>query len=320
MDKRLVDWLKVHYKALILFLFISGLSTALGFALENVFFRGLVFELTLPILLPPALFLLAFFFTLSSLIIFSLVVPENLRLVGYVLAALGFSLAFLLPPAAVSIPRPYPALIPLFYLGGLLLFDRAVQRAKKDFAVFAPRIFSAAYSRFFFAVVVIGGILVFFSAAQAGKASEQIRNFLGPTVGIVSSTVAGQIMDQRPPGITDKQFFDALKQSGTLDLLEGQFGLMLTEKDLHSKGTLAKKLAADLTRQLVKTTEQVLGPWLAFLPIVVAAGTALSLLILSPVITFVAGLFFALVYRLFVFSRLLQLVEEERKVIVLKLA
>lgn len=176
---------RINWRVVFLFLICAALSTSLGFSIENIFSLGFTLELSSRFLLP--LFLLVFF--TAFLTAFSLVASAVWRWGVYFLATLGFSFPFFPFPAIPSADRLYLLSIPLVYLVGFLLFDRAVQGAVKKFAIFSAKIFSDAYSKIFLALVIIVGILVFYTT----PAGFSVKAFLGPFLDPIVDTVFQQL-------------------------------------------------------------------------------------------------------------------------------
>ncbi len=309
---------KLNPKILALAAVVVLSSAGLGFSLEHLFSTSLKLDLSSGLLLLPLL--LAFLLTTSFATVLSLVAGPLARGFGFVLAAVGFGLPFFLPPAAVRVPDLFVFLLPLAFFGGLLLLDYSVRGTMKASALFASGIFSTAYTRFFLFFVFAVTLLVYFSVQLDSQGHFKVpEEILKPPLELVVDRVIEQIQGQLgTQKVTEEEFIAELERSGLLQVLEQQFGVVLNPEEIGSSEELTESLREPLVAQLSQDLEDVLGPYLPFLPLILAVGTGLSILVLSPVLALLSVASFALVYRFLVRVRFAHLAEEQRTVSVLK--
>lgn len=315
---------KLTPKVIVLAIVAALGSATLGFLLERLFASGFVVGLSVWQRFCPLI--ISFLVTVSLLTVLSVVGDRVGRVVGFIISALAFSFPFFAAPHAITIPQPFPFLVPLVYFGGLLLFDYYVQRAVRVHAVFASWIFSSAYAKFFFFFTLVVGILVYFSAQVPSWEQFKIpEGMLDPALDVIIGQVVAQLQSQLgTEQFSQKQFLEELKKSGLLEILEDQFGISLEEEELVSPQELTENLRGPLAEQLTEDLEgfieNFLGPYLPFLPLIVAVGVALSLLFLSPVFSILSVAVFGLIYRGLLLARFARLEEESRQVPVLKIS
>lgn len=306
-------------KTALLIAVVVGGSIALGFSLEQFFAAGFTLDLSLWRRFWPLI--VSFLITVSFLTVFSITAKYIWRVGGYALATLGFGFPFFMAPHAVVMPQPFPFLIPLVFLGGVLLFDYFARRAVRTYSIFTSRMFTSAYARFFFLFALVVGILVYFSAQlPAGTQFKVPEEMLNPALNLVVNQVIEQVQAQLGTvEFTEKEFIDQLRKSGLLEVLEAQFQISLEEGEIGTPEKLAENLREPLAEQLTGDLEGLLEPYLSFLPLAAAVGVALSLLFLTPIFSWLSVAAFALVYRGLILARFAQLVEEQRSVPVLKI-
>ncbi|GMR19007.1 MAG: hypothetical protein BMS9Abin34_131 [Patescibacteria group bacterium] len=305
-------------KTALLVAVVVGGSAALGFFLERVFAPGFAWDLSVwPRLWP---LVVSFLILASFLTVFSISSNRIWRMGGYILAAFGFGVPFFVAPEIITIPPPFPALLPLIYLGGLGAFDYYAQRAVKVYAVFASWMFSSVYAKFFFFLTLAVGILVYFSAQLPPQAQFEIpKEILNPSLNLVIDQVVGQVQSQMGmEQFNQDKFLEELKKSGVLQVLEEQFGVSLKEEQLTSPQKLTESLRGPLAERVTEDLEGMLEPYLPFLPLAAAVGVAFSILFLTPILAWLSVLSFAALYKGLVLIRFARLEEEPRQVPVLK--
>ncbi|MEX0587220.1 MAG: hypothetical protein WD940_00530 [Patescibacteria group bacterium] len=305
----------------ILILSVLGIlgSLGLGFALEQIFAAGIVFDLFLGIRF---VVLLAFFFlTAAFFTVVSLTAPTAVRLGGMVLAALAFGLPFVILPNPVGIPVAFSGVISLAYLGALLFLGYISQYTVKIHAAFNARMFSSAFSRFFQVFTIVVGVLVYFSSAPPSPANFTIpEGLLAPALNLVVNQVISEVQGQLGnTQFTEEKFLTELEKTGFLKVLEQQYGIVLDPEDISTPKELAESLRQPLTEELTRNLKGYIEPYLPLLPLATALGAALSLLFLTPVFTWSSVGFFALVYRVLVGLRFARFDPEMREVPVLKI-
>lgn len=310
---------KINPKILALVAAVTLASAALGFLVEGVFSSG--FDLNFSAwlrFLPPVL---AFVLMTSLMTVLALVGDSFSRVTGFALAALGFGLPFYIPPNPIQIPVLFALLLPVTFLGGTLLLGHYARTAAKASAVFSSSIFSIAYTRFFLFFVFALGSLVYFSAQITPQERFKIPDeVLDPALNLIVNRVIEQVQDQLgTQEFTEEQFIAELEKSGLLQVLEQQFGVTLKPEEIGSSAKLTESLREPLVAQLTKDLDNLLEPYLPFLPLVAAVGAGLSLLFLSPLFVYLSVGAFAVVYRLLVMSRFAYLAEEQRTVRILKI-
>lgn len=316
---------KINPKIAALIFINLALSGAIGLLFKDLAATGL--SLNSP--LKWVFLFLALLSASSFLTVFALVVRDGLRLWrwgGYFLSALGFTFPFLLPPPILPSSSIYYFyllfLLPLIYLAGLFFLDRAVSGSLATFAIFAARIFSKAFSRFFLALILLSGLLTYLLVAPTGKV--EVKSLLEPIIRpiadqVVDAFVVRPIRQQLGRDLTDTEFAAVVSGSGILDSFD-QIGLTVNKAQIKSPQTLSAALTSAALDKLDQQLTQLFGPYLVFVPLLLAAATALTFLMFLPILTPLATLSFAIIYRILVFVKLLQFVEEERIVRVLKLA
>jgi len=317
---------KIEPKITLLFVINFILSAASGFLLKDLTAVGLSLDTLLRLVFLTLSLLLAS----SFLVVFSLaargVFSRMWRFGGYIFFALSFSIPFFLPPPILpfsNLSQFYLLfLIPVVYLVGLLFLDQAVGRATSTFSIFAARIFSKAYSTFFLSLVLLSGLLAYFLSVPEGKV--EIKNLLEPVVRPISTQivdifVVGPIREQIGRDLTEEEFVTVVVASGILDQF-AQLGFAIKEEETRSP----EGLSAGLTRAVLENLDQelakVLGPYIVFIPIIIAIGTVLTFLFFTPIFVLLATLSFAAVYRALVFLRFAKFEDEQRIVKVFKLA
>jgi hypothetical protein len=243
------------------------------------------------------------------------------RVIGFALAALGFGLPFFVLPNPIQIPILFALLLPLIFFGGTLLLDYYARTAVKISAIFSSSIFSTAYARFFLFFVFALGFLVYFSAQLSPQERFKVpEEVLNPALNLIVNRVIEQVQGQLGTGdFTEEQFIAELEKSGLLQVLEQQFGVTLTPEEIGSPEKLTENLREPLVAQLTQDLDNLLEPYLPFLPLVAAVGAGLSLLFLSPLFAYLSVGAFAAIYRLLVLVRFAYLAEEQRTVRVLKI-
>ncbi len=309
---------KVNSKILVLIGAVVLVAVGLGLSLEGVFAAGFQFDSSAWTRLVPVV--LAFVVTVSLMTVLSLVGRTAERGLGFALAAAGFGLPFLVSPNPILIPILFTLLLPTTFFGGTLLLDYHVRSAVKSSAVFSSSLFSTAYARFFLFFVFALGVLVYFSAQPAPQERFKIpENMLNPALNLIVNRVMEQVQGQLgTQTFTEEQFLAELKRSGLLQALERQFGVSLTPEKIRSPEDLTESLREPLVAQLTQDLEDLLGPYLPFLPLVAAVGAGLSLLFLGPVFVYLSRGAFALTYRVLVWLHFAYWAEETRTVKVFK--
>ncbi len=294
-------------------------SAALGFLVEGAFSAGFSLNLSAWLRLVPLI--ISFGLATSLATVLALVGDSFNRLIGFALAAVGFGLPFFIPPNPVQIPILFALLLPLTFFGGNLLLDYYSRTAAKTTAIFSSSMFSTAYTRFFLFFVFALGFLVYFSTQITPQERFKIpEEVLTPALNLIVNRVIEQVQDQLgTKEFTEEQFIAELEKSGLLQVLEQQFGVTLNPSEIGSPQKLTENLRGPLVAQLTKDLDDLLEPYLPFLPLIAAVGAGISLLFLSPLFVYISVGAFAVVYRLLVMARLIYLAEEQRTVRVLKI-
>ncbi|MEX1061595.1 MAG: hypothetical protein WEC39_00550 [Patescibacteria group bacterium] len=302
---------------------VALLNLGLGWALERVFAAGFRLELSMWARFLPLV--LVYLLTSSTTLIFAATLPFAWRQVGYTLAALGFGLPFLLPPHPVNIPTPFVFIFMVVHLVGLTVFDFYTRQTIKNYAVFIVMMFWSTFNRLFLGLTLIVGFLVYFSATIPADLQFKIpQEYLDPALNLVINQVIGQVQSELgTEKFTEEQFLAQLRETGLLELLQQQYGI--DPKDLEFRNpqdlveSLREPLAVQLSRDVEESLNNILEPYLPYLPLAAAVGVLLSLLFLSPILGYLAVGFFAVFYRTLVWAKILEFKPEMRPVSVLKL-
>ena len=297
-------------------------SLGLAFFMEGIFAAGFKLDLSLWMSFIPLVLLFPLLVSLAS--IFSITAPLRVRAAGYGLAAAAFGLVFMVPPTPISIPQPFPLLLSLIYLAGLGVLDYFSGYAVKIHAIFSPRIFAAAFSRFFLFFALAAGFLVYFSAQVPDPRLQIPEGVLDPALDLVLERVFDQLQSELGTGqFTQEEFLAELEKSGFANFLEEEYGITLEESELSSPEELVESIRAPLAVQLAQDVEnfmqEYLGPLLPYLPLAAGIGAALSLLFLTPVFGLLTMGAFAGLYRILIRFKFARLEDETRSVPVLKI-
>jgi len=304
--------------AFLLLLVILG-SLGLGFSLAAIFTRGPGLASSLGVRLVPLF--LAFFLSSSFFVVLALTTKTTVRMAAVVAGAFAFGVPFLLPPIPVDIPLEFVSLVSLVYAAALLILDYTAKRTVATHSIFLARMFPNSFGRFFQIFVFSVGILVYFSSQLPLPTRFNIpEGVLAPALNLVVNQVINQVQSQLGnEQFTEQQFLTELEKSGVLEILERQYGILLNPQDISTPKKLAESLRQPLTAQLTSDLEDMLEPYIPFLPLATTVGVALSLLFLTPVFSWTSVGFFALVYRIIVALKFASFEQEPREVSVLKI-
>jgi len=297
-------------------------SLGLAFFMEGVFAEGFRLDLSLWIRFAP---LILFYLLLVSLTsVFAVTAPLKVRAAGYVLSAAAFGLIFIVPPSPISIPQPFPLIIPLIHLAGLAVLDYFSGYTVRIHSIFAGKIFSSAFNKFFIFFALAAGFLVYFSARVPDGSQFRIpEGVLDPALDLVLERVFDQLQAEVGTGqFTQEDFLAELERTGFLNVLEQQYGITLEESELSSPEDLVESIREPLAVQLAQDAEEFmqeyLGPLMPYLPLAAGIGAALSLFFLTPIFGVLAIGAFEGLYRLLIWIKVARLEEETRPVQVLK--
>lgn len=255
--------------------------------------------------------LLLLFLAVSLMIVFALVAEKKITALGALIAAILFILPLNFLPFLWRLVVAFAS-----FLSFLFLCFQA-QGTHEAYTGFSASHYRGVMRNFFLLFIFILGIALFSSTTQALRQQkfEIPEETLKPIVAQFVETVGGMLRQQFGGRIPESQLAPLVEEQ--LVQLLNQVGLELKLKGQPETFT---QVTTRITKSLSTELAEIIIPFKAYVPFLVAGMVVLTLFTLTPFIVLIGSPVFFLVYRLLILVQMLKFEEVERKVKRLALA
>jgi len=255
--------------------------------------------------------LLLLFLTVSLMIVFALVTEKKMIALGALVAAI----LFILP--LNFLPFLWRLVVALVSFLSFLFLCFQAQGTHEAYTGFSSSHYRGVMRNFFLVFIFILGIALFSSTSQVLRQQkfEIPEETLKPIVAQFVETVGGMLK---------QQFWGKIPESQLAPLVEEQLVQLLNQVGLELKLKGQPETFTQVTTRITKSlsTElaEIITPFKAYVPFLVAGMAVLTLFTLTPFIVLIGSPVFFLVYRFLILVRMLEFEEVERTVKRLTLA
>lgn len=255
---------------------------------------------------------LAFLFlTVSLMIVFALVAEKKIIALGALVAAVLFILPLNFLPLFWRLVVAFAS-----FLSFLSLCFQA-QGTHEAYTGFSASHYRGVMRNFFLLFIFILGIALFSSTTQVLRQQKFVvpEETIKPFVGQFVEAVGGMLRQQFGGRIPESQLAPLVEEQ-LVQLLD-QVGL---EVKLKGQPETFTQVTTRISRALKTELAEIIIPFKAYVPFLVAGMVVLTLFTLTPFIVLIGSPVFFLVYRLLILVQVLKFEEVERTVKRLALA